>query len=215
MINIEAKVHTSTTITSLKRANQLATVYGEIKVDELYLLSTIYDLLNTMCLSLSNNQRKQLISAYNKLAFKSKNICTGVMLDAFKQPMKNRVSSVFVDPDCIDKNEDISYWKAEPAADYESVIDMLSRDYISKKPKATREAFESGYLVSVPNIGKYVLFINTSNNLNITIKDALDNDVTSAFDFGYIPSLNGVLIVSKLIYTSTPMSLKIIQNDTD
>lgn len=212
MINIKDDVNTSTTIVSLDRVLRLAEVYGDVKINDLYLLNTIYALLNTMCLPLTNNQRKKLISAYNTLAFKSNEVCTDVMLKSFQQPMKNKVSRSFVNPNSIVKNKSINYWKAPMFSENEEIIEMLDRSFLGSQSFNTREAFNQGSNVSQQGIGKICLFLNTLSNTNITIKDTLDNDVTNTFTIGYIPTLNGVLIISNLMYNSEQMNLKIIIN---
>lgn len=212
MINVKENVHTSTIITSLNRMMDKASIYGRVESEDLYLLNTVYDLLNTMCLSLTNTQRQKLISIYNQLAFKSKDICTSTMLKAFQQPMKNKVSQSFVDPDCITKNLNINYWKAPMFSENDEIIEMLNRNFLDTTVFKTRESFNTGSNVSTPGIGKICLFLNTLSNTNITIKDMLDNDVTNTFTIGYIPTLNGVLITSNLMYNSESMTLKIIIN---
>lgn len=209
MINVREDVNTNTSIVSLNKALKLARVYGEIKVNDLYLLNTIYALLNTMCLELTNKQRRKLISTYNTLAFKSNDICTDVMLKAFQQPMTSRYSKKYVNPEDIHKNININYWKAPMYSTNEDVINMLNRSFLNEQYSKTRELFDNGSNTSVQGIGKICLFINSLSNTNIHIKDILDNDVTHSFDIGYIPSLNGVLIISDNMYNSEQLILKI------
>lgn len=210
MINVKESVHVNTTIVSLKQSMKKASIYGEIRIDDLYLLNTIYDLLNTMCLNLSNDQRKRLITAYNKLAFKSKDVCTNVMLKAFAQPMKSKSADMFIDPDCVVKNTNVNIWKSALGQTYDEIIETLNKTVIENTSHISRLTAQEGFYTSITGIGKQVFFINTSNNLNISIIDALNNNVTENFDIGYIPTLNGVLVVSKYDYNSTPLFLKIV-----
>lgn len=212
MVNVKDNVHTSTIIASLDRMMDKASIYGRVESEDLYLLNTIYNLLNTMCLSLTNTQRQKLISIYNKLAFKSKDICTSTMLKAFQQPMKNKTSRSFVDPECITKNLNINYWKAPMFSENEEIVEMISRTFLENKPFKTRENFNEGSNASITGIGKICFFINTLSNTNITIKDILDNDITDTFSIEYVSSLNGILIISNLMYNSELMNLKITIN---
>ena len=213
MINIKEKVHVSTTVVSLDRILRKSEIYGELKVDDLYILITIYSLLNTMCLDLSNKQRKNLISYYNKFAFRSKDVCTNIMLDAFEQPMKSKFSSKFVDESEIHKNLSVNYWKAEFTQSKEEVLELISKPFLESKLLASRESMSTGIDFQLNGIGRLCFFVNTLDNTNITIKDVLNNDVTESFDLFYDSDLNGVLAVSKEMYTSEPMNLKIIVNE--
>lgn len=213
MINIKEKVHISTTVTSLDNILRKSEIYGELKIDDLYILTTIYSLLNTMCLDLNNKQRKNLISYYNKFAFRSKDICTNIMLDAFEQPMKSKFSSKHVDESEIYKNLSVNYWKAEFTQTADEVEDLITKSFLESKPLASREMMNTGIDLYLNGIGRICLFVNTLNSTNVVIKDILNNDVTDSFEISYNSDLNGVLIISKEMYTSEPMNLKIIINE--
>lgn len=214
MINIKPDVHTSTTVVSLDRALRKSEIYGDVKVTDLYLMTTVYALLNTMCLDLTNKQRKNLISYYNKLAFKSKDICTNVMLEAFKQPMSSKFSVSYVDPSTIVKNKNVNYWKANFTQTEDEVIETLTKSFLESKSSTTLNQLNEGFNYVEQGIGRICFFMNTLSNPDIVkVEDVLNNDVTNSFDIAYIPTLNGVFIISKNMYTSEPINLKIKVNE--
>lgn len=213
MLNINNNVYLSTIITSLDRIFKRASVDGNLRIDEIYLLNTVYNLLNTMCLNLTNSQRRNLMNFYNRVAFKSEYICTDLMLKAFEQPMSSKFTQAFVDPEDIVQNRYVNYWKSGLMSSVDDIVSDANAEFLKNQNEITISTFLNGYRFELVDVGRICIFINTISNKSISIYDELNNDVTNLFTVINNNQLNGTLIISNLVYNDLPVYLKLKINE--
>ncbi len=136
------------------------------------------------------------------------------MLDAFQQPMASKFTSRFVNTDEIHKNKSVNYWKANFTQTDDEIIELIDRPFLESKSTATLEQMSEGLTYAEQGVGKICFFMNTTREPDlVSIEDALNNDVRDGFDLAYIPTLNGVVVISKNMYTSEPINIKLRVNE--
>lgn len=205
MIQINETNHASVIISSLDKIYNVGRITGKLNAIDLYILNTIYNLLNGCCLELTDVQKKQLMNAYRNMYFHSENICHTNSIEIYQSTYR----TPFIQAESIDCNDypeadKVYYWQEEL---YSTIIDDIlllvdDQDYFLNKSFDTKEAFEIGKNIDYSKIGR-VCFAITETEATDTYKiyDSLNNDVTDAFDRAYIDSINTILFVSKNIYS--------------
>lgn len=212
MLTIQDNVHISTVVKSLELMLKKMHITGQLDIYNLYLLDSINKLLNTLCLNLTNKQRRQLLSIYNNLSFKSKEICTGVMLDAYSQNMPSKFVQNFVDPEDLDNNNDIFYWKSVFMEETSDIITNLTKSFIDGQLSNTRTQFINGVNANVNGVGRICFFLKNQFTSNFNILDVLGNDISESFEIVQMSNLKGYLLVSKEMQISGVINFKIIFN---
>jgi len=213
MIEINEKNHTSVIISSLDKIYNISKITGKLNSINLYLLNTIYKLLDGCGLDLTETQRKQLINLYRTIYFHSSDICNITGIEVYK----NTYKTPFFQADSIDCNDypianKIYYWQEE---NYNTIIDDIillvdDQNYFIDKNYDTKEIFESGKEINYNNIGRICFVITESLDTDeYKIYDSLNNDVTSTFNIEFIDSINSMLIVSQNFYSNGTMKFKI------
>lgn len=87
--------------------------------------------------------------------------------------------------------------------------------YLHTKPRLPFEIFEQGKIVDYTKIGRICFAIQTIDDLNFEINDALNRDVTDEFECKYFPLIKTILFVSNnpISYSSIYFKFKkIISN---
>ena len=207
MLNIKSLVHTGTMVTSLNNAIKKVRVNGVLSTDDLYIANAVYSLLNTLCLDLTNNQRRELINTYNNLVFKSDQICSELILNHNTVDISNHISN-YVDPSTIFKDDNIYYWKATISETDENILNTLDESKILGSNKIIRNDASQNLPLNISGVGKYCIFIKRLTN-NISVFDILNNDITNYFNYYPADELNGVLLITKNMHTSDIVNLKI------
>ena len=78
MTEINDKNHISILLSSLNKSYKQAKLKGKLNSIELYIFNIIFKLLNNQYLVLTTEERKCLISLYEKMYINSKNICNNL-----------------------------------------------------------------------------------------------------------------------------------------
>ena len=211
MTEINDKNHISILLSSLNKSYKQAKLKGKLNSIELYIFNIIFKLLNDEYLVLTTEERKCLISLYEKMYINSKNICNNLPI------YKTKYVTKFFQAESTDCNnypkfEKIYYWQEEDIdnriADVVIVVDNLN--YLTKKLGDTEPNLEIGKNIQYNYIGVICFLITDALTTDVyKIYDILNNDVTNGFDTQYIDDLNSILFVSKNIYSHNLMNLKI------
>lgn len=213
MLGIGKKTHLSTVITSINKIYKDATLNGKLNSSDIYVLESIYKLLNGCDTALSNDQKQLLIALYNTVLMSSKYICKSTIIEKNVESFKSKFTQNETD-DCVSypKYPNVYYWQEE---DYtitvQNVIDASKlTGFTTGKLKDTLLNFNSGKTISYTFIGRIGFFILDTISTDIyKIYDSLDNDVTTGFTVTYIDEMNSTLLVSNSIYSYGDMTFKI------
>lgn len=211
MTEINDKNHISILLSSLNKSYKQAKLKGKLNSIELYIFNIIFKLLNNQYLVLTTEERKCLISLYEKMYINSKNICNNLPI------YKTRYVTKFFQAESTDCNnypkfEKIYYWQEEDIdnriADVAIVVDDVN--YLTNKLNDTEPNFIIGKDIQYNYIGVICFLITDTLTTDVyKIYDILNNDVTNGFDVQYINTMNSTLYVSKNIYSHNLMNLKI------
>ena len=211
MTEINDKNHISILLSSLNKSYKQAKLKGKLNSIELYIFNIIFKLLNDQYLVLTTEERKCLISLYEKMYINSKNICNNLPI------YKTRYVTKFFQAESTDCNnypkfEKIYYWQEEDIdnriADVAIVVDDVN--YLTNKLNDTEPNFIIGKDIQYNYIGVICFLITDTLTTDVyKIYDILNNDVTNGFDVQYINTMNSTLYVSKNIYSHNLMNLKI------
>lgn len=212
MIYINEKKHISTIIRSLNKDYKRSKKYGELKPLEIYYIDIIYSLIYNCNLDITDKNIKDLISLYNKISYKSENICQDKILKPFHLNLKPTFTqSESTDCGNIPDYEEykIYYWQSEVIKDsIEDIKLLINQTFLNTKLFDTYENFEIGKTITYNNIGRICFLDSNSNTLNYEIKDSLGNITTDQYDIEQLPN-NQVLIVSKNIISFGDLFIKI------
>ena len=212
MQTINEKTHLAIVIGSLDKIYNNARKNGQLEPEDLYYLEAIYKLLSSCSTSMTNTQRNILISAYNNIIYKSKNICPVILQRYIVEPKHIFTQAESDDCGVYPKFDKIYYWQEE---DFLTIIGDLiplidDTGFFNDKLSDTFEIFEQGKTIPYSNIGRICFGIMESESTStFEIRDSLDNIVTHTFDIIFIDVINTTLIVSQNIYSHGDMTLKI------
>lgn len=213
MIYINEKRHISTIISSLNKDYKRSKKYGELNPLEIYYIDMIYNLIYNCGLNINDKDINSLISLYNKISYKSENICQNKEL----KPFHLNVKPTFIQPESSDcgsipndiKNK-IYFWQQNSLTDRIAEVKLLiTESFLSTKYYHSPEAFEQGRDLAYDSIGVICFLDDNSTTTNYEIKDQLGNIVTDAFRFYNSLAKRQTLIVSKNIYSFGEMFFKI------
>ena len=151
---------------------------------------------------------------YNILLYNSKVICNITYNEVSQMSKKDK----FIQAEKTDCNnfpistilDVIYYWQEDSVTN--TIEDIIPEINNREKLQATYLDFNDGKAITYSNIGRICFLLNNETSTNYSIYDELNNDVTSLFDLQYVLDVNGVIIVSKSIYSHGVINLKIIKN---
>ena len=213
MIIIKDKKHISTIIESLNKIYKKVKITGKLEIMELYYLNLIKKLLDNDYLTLTNDQNNLLVSLYNKLIYKSEQICTPIIYKSYQTtPIKHFTQAEVKDCNNFDSKKRIFYWQEEYDVTNIDIQNNLDFDYLDDKSYDTYENFEIGVDVPCSKIGLISFF--TLDNLStdtFIIKDSLNNNITHTFTSTYNNDLKGWLFTTQNIYSHGNINFKIIK----
>lgn len=214
MIEIDEINHVPVLISSLDKIYNKAKVNGKLDSVNLYLLNIVFKLLNGCCVTLTNDQRRKLITIYSNIYFNSQSICKVKGIVKYKIPTRTKFFQAETE-DCntYPKFDNIYYWQEE---DYTTILDDIvavgdSTGYLTGKSFYSYAEFSTGKLLEYNNIGRICFMALESNNATLTVTDILGNVVNDAFDTHYYASINATLFVSRNIFSHGPINFKIIK----
>jgi len=216
MTEINDKNHISVLLSSLNKSYKQAKLNGKLNSIELYIFNIIFKLLNNQYLVLTTDERKCLISLYEKMYINSKNICNNLPIYKTKNITKF-FQAESTDCNNYPKFEKIYYWQEENINNrYSNVlIDVDNPGYLTNKLNDTEPNFVIGKNIQYNYIGVICFLItDTLPTDDYRIYDILNNDVTNGFDTGYVDTMNSTLFVSTNIYSHNLMNLKIKKQTT-
>jgi len=216
MTEINDKNHISILLSSLNKSYKQAKLNGKLNSIELYIFNIIFKLLNNQYLVLTTDERKCLISLYEKMYINSKNICNNLPIYKTKNITKF-FQAESTDCNNYPKFEKIYYWQEENINNrYSNVlIDVDNPGYLTNKLNDTEPNFVIGKNIQYNYIGVICFLItDTLPTDDYRIYDILNNDVTNGFDTGYVDTMNSTLFVSTNIYSHNLMNLKIKKQTT-
>lgn len=212
MLEISEKSHTSILIGSLDKIYRKGLLGKPIVSKELYLLDIIFNLLDGCCVTLTNDQRRQLLDLYRRLYIKSEQICPGPLIKKYQMTVVPKfIQAESTDCDTYPQVDKIFYWQEESIATLIGDITPLvdDTDYLNDKLSDTFANFETGKEITYTKIGRICFLVMESDTLNYEIKDVYNNIVTDAFDIVLIPAINSTLIVSKNFFSHGDINFKI------
>lgn len=216
MTEINDKNHISILISSLNKSYKQAKLNGKLNSIELYIFNIIFKLLNNQYLVLTTDERKCLISLYEKMYINSKNICNNLPIYKTKNVTKF-FQAESTDCNNYPKFEKIYYWQEENINNrYSDVLTTVDDiNYLTNKLNDTELSFVNGKDIIYNNIGVICFLItDTLPTDDYRIYDILNNDVTNGFDTGYVNTMNSTLFVSTNIYSHNLINLKIKKQTT-
>lgn len=210
MTEINDKNHISILISSLNKSYKQAKLNGKLNSIELYIFNIIFKLLNNQYLTLTNDERKCLISLYEKMYVNSKNICNNLPIYTTKYKTKF-FQAESTDCNNYPKFEDIYYWQEPLGRNFANIHpDITDSSYLIGKSFDTEENFKLGKDITYSDIGVICFLVtDTLTTEYYRIYDNLNNDVTHTFDTIYINALNSTLYVSDNSYSYGLMNIKI------
>jgi len=108
-------------------------------------------------------------------------------------------------------NMRVYYWQLDNITDtIEDVIAAFNEVYVTSKPSNTFTNFATGVNINYFNIAKIAFAIKATEPIVYVIKDSLNNDVTDEFDTHYFYDTKSLLFVSKIEYSYSSMTFKIV-----
>lgn len=214
MQQIYEKSHYATVISSLNKEYKKAKIGKSIIPNDIYLLDTVYNLLQESNLTLSDTEKDKLLEIYNILLYKSKIICNNTYNEVSQMSKIDK----FIQAEKTDCNNFpletilnvIYYWQEDSITN--TIDDIIPEINDRVKLQATYLDFSDGKTITYSNIGRLCFLLNNETSVNYSIYDELNNNVTSLFNLQYISVINSVIIVSKSIYSHGDINLKIIKN---
>ena len=211
MNEVKVKAHLAIIISSLDKALKKVKITGKLNIKEIYLLNTIFRILNN--LELTDDQTEELFGYYTDLIYYSDQICNPEILKTYQTtPL---ITFQQADPDdCnnFETNTNIYYWQENYSLVNNDIIDLIDNtSYLINKLYDTYESFELGKNIDYTNIGKLVFLALDSNTINYKVYDSLGNDVTHTFYITLIPELNATALISDNIYSHGIINFKIIK----
>jgi len=212
MLEISEQAHTAVLIGSLDKMYRQTLLGNSVNSNDVYLLHIIFKLLDGCCLELTNTQRRTLLDLYNKLYFKSNQICPGPTIRKYQiTKVPKFIQSETTDCNTYPHADKIFYWQESSIStvigDIQPLID--DTDYLDDKAFDTFPHFETGVEIAYTNIGRIAFLAMESTTINYEIKDIYNNDITNAFDIVLIPVINSTLIMSKNFYSYGNINFKI------
>jgi hypothetical protein len=214
MLEINEKSHISVIIGSLNKIYKEAKIHGRLYPRDIYYLQIIYKLLDGCPLTLTNTQRRDLVSCYNKLAFQSKHICQPKIIKGYQMSKK----PIFIQAENTDCNtfptqpvDKIFYWQETDIDTTGSDIEILAiiDGFTTGKDSATYSIFEESINIVYTSIGITGFLCTGSSTINYEIKDELGLDITDEFDIVVLPEITATLITSKNIMSHGTMNIRI------
>jgi len=219
MIRNNDKQHVLTTICSLNKSILNAKLKGKLISSEIYVLTSIYNLLTKCTDSLTEIDKNKLSLLYNHIFYNYSNICKRYDINSslnkstpvFRQ---NNVSTSSTVPSF----KYINYWQE---IDYSTTFEdvktlVLDPSYPESKFHDSYGNFENGITITYSNIGRICFVLkDTLYTENYAIYDILDNNISDSFSRHYDTTNNYILFVSNNIYSYGDMFIKIkkINND--
>lgn len=213
MTNIDTKTHLATIISSLKKDYRNSKKLGKLNPLEIDYVNMIYTLLHNCGLEISNKNRRDLVTLYNRITYSSKTICYKKIIE----PIHYNIKQISIQAECNDCNEvpikegKIYYWQEESfETTYQDIVPLVNQEYLDSKCNDTYSNFENGKNINYTNVGR-ICFADNQNieYANYEITDVLGNDMSNFFTLTTIPSQTCALIVSKNIYSFGEVFIKI------
>jgi hypothetical protein len=103
----------------------------------------------------------------------------------------------------------VYFWQINsPVLTITDEIPLITEEYVEGKPSALFDAFQQGYVVNYTTVGRIAFAIKETELVTFQISDALNNDVTDAFDLHYFEDLKTMLYVSINPYVHSSIYFK-------
>lgn len=215
MQQIYEKSHYATLISSLNKEYKKAKIGKSITPIDIYLLDIVYNLLQEENLTLSDEEKSELLKIYNILLYNSKIICNNTYNEISQMSKVDK----FIQAEKTDCNNIpsevilgiISYWQEDSVTN--TIEDIIPEINDRVKLNTTYLDFSDGKTITYSNIGRICFLLNNETSINYLIYDELNNNITSLFDIQYVSYVSSVIIVSKSIYSYGDIKFKIIKNN--
>lgn len=212
-MNINEKVHITSIIASLDKIYKQSKLNGELNSEDIYILDSIYKLINDCETSLNDFQIKTLTTLYNSIRKSSKFICPVDKYKSYTTTSNNKFIQAEVD-DCntLPIQDLIYYWQEElGVTDSEILTKIAQGDYLDTKFSDLKPEFINGKNINYNDIGVICFALNkTLSGDNYFIYDDDNNaDVTGAFKSFYNSILKTRIFISYNIYSHGLMNFKI------
>lgn len=211
MQDINNKSHLAIIIGSLDKLYNQARITGQINPEDFYCLNAIFKLLDSCSSAITYQQRKVLISIYNKLLYKSKHICPSVLQEYITQPKPKFIQDSSIS-NIIPNSDKILYWQE---SDYNNTLDDIIlglKDQIKLSDSYLN--FANGKQIEYSNIGRISFLLNGVSSLNYAVIGEMGIDITSAFTLTYLDNINSLLITSNNIYSYGEVFIKITKKES-
>lgn len=215
MIEINEKNHTAIVIGSLDKIYNNSKITGILRSNDVYILEAIYKLLSGCTTSISQLQKRTLISLYNTTLNTSKFACKSSALKVNDYILKSKFTQAnYNDCNTMNNLQKVYYWQEFNTLVTESeIIDNVNiNGYLQTKLFDTIPVFNIGKTIPFTNIGLISLAItNSLETDNYRIYDILNNDVTESFNRTYLNNKT-ILFVSNNIYSFGNLFIKLTKS---
>jgi len=212
-MTLNDKLHTSSIINSLNKAYNQSKLNGKLVTEDIYLLDSIYKLLDGCEMSLNNKQLKNLKELYISILNNSKYICkTPIFKTYYSKEVIPFVQAESQDCNNIPKLDLIYYWQESLGVLPSTILANIATDqYLQTKPSDLKSKFIEGKDINYTDIGLICFALNdvlVIDNYHI-YDDDNDSDVTLGFESFYNTELKTRIFISYNIYSYGLMNFKI------
>ena len=217
MIRNNDNDHFISVVGSLDKSYLHAKTYGKLNTSEIYILNTIYNILNNFT-NLTASQKNSLSLLYNHIYYNSSNICKTYSINSnLINSKKSFIQNALIKARTIPSNSSsniIYYWQEEDLnTTIEDIIPLTyNSSFFTSKSSDTYDNFENiGKTINYSNVGRIGFYATESDNKSFIVTDILNNDVTNIFDIIYLSDSNATLFVSKNFYSNGNIFFKFKQ----
>jgi hypothetical protein len=212
-MTINEKNNTAIMISSLGKIYNNIRLRGTSNSKDLYLLDSIYKILNGCYESLSYEQRKELFLLYEQVSKSSNMICYNAFYSCEQDNQKSdfRTES---ENSCSNypSQNNIYYWQELEIGKSTALIisEAFTQGFVDDKEFDSFDVFTEGKELTYSNVGKIGFLISGINSTdNYKIYDINNNDVTSGFVTSYSSDIKSRIFVSFNEYVPSTITLKI------
>lgn len=210
-MDIKKQEHLENLLGSLNVFFINAKTKGVIRNKELYLLDTMYYLINT-CDVLTDTQRTDMIKLYYKLLNKFSNLLCKNTIKPSNYYTKSHSYTHDENVFTTSTNDKIYYWQEDSVSRTNTnvVDDVTNTNYLSDKSNDSLLVFSTGKDIDYTSTGRICFAIqDVPLTDNYRIYDILDNDITHAFTKTIVTSKNVILFISNNIYAHGMINFEI------
>lgn len=207
------KSHISSIIASLNKAYSQSKLNGQLNTEDIYILDSIYKLLNNCETSLTDKNKNILEKLYRHILYTSKYICKAPVYKSYF----SKTINTFVQEETGDCNtlpiQDLIYYWQEPLGitDVTILENIAEGSYLNTKTSDLKSNFIEGKNINYIDIGLICFALNniSSTDQYFIYDDDNNANVTEGFESFYNDELKTRIFISYNIYSHGIMNFKI------